>query len=297
MKFNYLVNKPMVEKFVHRLILLALFFLGGAFVCWAAEDNGEAVATPNFVDQHQRIAKPDLSDRQRIRFLTSTDYPPFNFLDAEGRLTGFNVDLARAICEELGILPRCQIEALPFADIVPALKRRDGEAVIAGLAMNATTRAEFAFSQPYFRYPARFVTRRDRPIESPIADHLADKVVGVTNGSAHAAMLGAFFPAAKLQTYPDRFQGLNAMRDGKIDAYFGDGVSLSFWLESEAAADCCVFSGGPFLSDRFLGEGLSVAVRPEDSALADAVDYAIAQLVAKGRMTELMLRYFPISAF
>lgn len=287
----------MGEKFLRWLILLAVVVLAGTSASWGANDGSADVATPNFVDQHQRIAKPELSGRQRIRFLTSTDYPPFNFLDAEGRLTGFNVDLARAICEELGILPRCQIEALPFADIVPALKRGDGEAVIAGLAMNPTTRAEFAFSQPYFRYPARFVTRKDHPIESPIADHLADKVVGVTDGSAHAAMLEAFFPAAKRQTYPDRFQGLNAMRDGKIDAYFGDGVSLSFWLESEAAGGCCVFSGGPFLSDRFLGEGLSVAVRPQDAVLADAVDYAVAQLVAKGRMTELMLRYFPISAF
>ncbi|MCE7029370.1 transporter substrate-binding domain-containing protein [Jiella avicenniae] len=279
------------------LILVVVCLLGPGSSSWSAEVGGESVATPNFVDQHQRIAKPDLAGRQRIRFLTSTDYPPFNFLDGEGRLTGFNVDLARAICEELDILARCQIEALPFADIVPALKKGDGEAIVAGLAMNPTTRAEFAFSQPYFRYPARFVVRKDRPIESPIADRLADKVVGVTVGSAHAAMLGAFFPTAKVQTYPDRFQALNAMRDGKIDAYFGDGVSLSFWLESEAAGDCCAFAGGPFLSDRFLGEGLSIAVRPNDAALADAVDYAIAQLVAKGRMTELMLRYFPISAF
>ncbi|MBP0614615.1 transporter substrate-binding domain-containing protein [Jiella sp. KSK16Y-1] len=263
----------------------------------AADDGRETVATPNFVDQHQRIAKPDLTSRQRIRFMTSTDYPPFNFLDARGMLTGFNVDLAKAICEELGVLPKCQIEALPFADLVPALKRGDGEAIIAGLAMNATTRREFAFTQPYFRYPARFVARKDRPIEQPIGDHLSAKVVGVAEGSAHGAMLRAFFPAATVQTFPDRLQALAALRQGKIDAYFGDGVSLSFWLESDAAAQCCVFAGGPFLSDRFLGEGLSVAVQPSDPGLATAIDYAIAQLVAKGQMTELMLRYFPISAF
>ncbi|WP_342591965.1 transporter substrate-binding domain-containing protein [Jiella sonneratiae] len=271
--------------------------LGSAAVACAAGSGEEEVATPNFVDQHQRIAKPDLSDRQRIRFLTSTDYPPFNFLDDRGRLTGFNVDLARAICEELGVIAKCQIEAVPFAELVPALKRGDGEAVIAGLAMSATTRREFAFSQPYFRYPARFVTRKAHQIEAPIAEHLADKVVGVADGSAHAAMLQAFFPGAKVQTYPDREQALAAVRDGKIDAYFGDGVSLSFWLESDAANHCCSFAGGPFLSDRFLGEGLSVAVPPNDTALADAVDYAVAQLVGKGRMSELMLRYFPISAF
>ncbi|TFF27134.1 transporter substrate-binding domain-containing protein [Jiella endophytica] len=281
--------------FLRWLILLA--FAGLCAAAPAMAEEAGTVATPNFVDQHQRIAKPDLSGRQRIRFLTSTDYPPFNFLDARGRLTGFNVDLAKAICEELGVLARCQIEALPFGDLVPALNRGDGEAVVAGLAMTATTRREFAFSQPYFRYPARFVSRKDRTIAEPVADHLTDKVVGVTDGSAHAAMLRAFFPDVTVQTFPDRLEGLAAMRQGKVDAYFGDGVSLSFWLESDAAAKCCAFAGGPFLSDRFLGEGLSVAVAPGDTELADAVDYAVAQLVAKGRMTELMLRYFPISAF
>ena len=88
-----------------------------------------------------------------------------------------------------------------------------------------------------------------------------------------------------------------ALKDGKIDAFFGDGVSLSFWLESEAAADCCAFSGGPFLSDRFLGEGLGVAVAPNDTALADSIDYAIGQMVEKKRFSDLMLRYFPVSAF
>ncbi|MCQ0989959.1 transporter substrate-binding domain-containing protein [Jiella marina] len=243
------------------------------------------------------MAKPDLSDRPRIRFLTSTDYPPFNFLDSRGRLTGFNVDLVRGICEELDILSRCQIEALPFKDLVPALKNGDGEAVIAGLAMNAATRQEFGFTQPYFRYPARFVARKDRKIATPVADNLAGKVVGVTEGSAHAAMFSAFFPDAKVQTYSDRLEALAAMRQGKVDAYFGDGVSLSFWLESDAAERCCTFVGGPFLSDRFLGEGLSIAVAPGDGELARAIDYAIAQLVSKGRMSEMMLRYFPISAF
>ncbi|MAU96670.1 MAG: amino acid ABC transporter [Fulvimarina sp.] len=287
----------MGEEFLRWLRFVLCACVGAAFASLGGDAAAESVATPNFVDQHQRIAKPDLSSRQRIRFLTSTDYPPFNFLDERGRLTGFNIDLSKAVCEELGVLARCQIEALPFADLVPALRRGDGEAIIAGLAMNATTRREFAFSQPYFRYPARFLVRRDRAMATPIADHMDGKVVGVTAGSSHAAMLRSFFPNAEVQTFPDRLEALSAVRQGKVDAYFGDGVSLSFWLESDAADKCCVFADGPFLSDRFLGEGLSVAVAPSDTALADAVDYAIAQLVAKGRMTELMLRYFPISAF
>ncbi|MEX6506857.1 transporter substrate-binding domain-containing protein [Jiella sp. M17.18] len=289
-----------MREFIAQKLILAgvtvLFCVAPAVLVRAA-DPQNVVPTPNFFDQRQRMSKPDLSGRQRIRFLTTTDYPPFNFLDSRGQLAGFNVELARAICEELDILPRCQIEAMAFKDLVPALERGDGEAIIAGLAMTPQTRSQFAFSEPYFRYPARFVTRRDRMVKPPVAAGLKGKVVGVEKGSAHAAMLRAFFPDVKEQVFDMRNDGLAAMKGGKIDAFFGDGVSLSFWLESEAAAGCCSFSGGPFLSDRFLGEGLAIAVAPNDKALADAIDYAIGQLVEKKRFSDLLLRYFPVSAF
>jgi len=255
------------------------------------------VATPNFFDQRQRMTKPDLGRRSRIRFLTTTNYPPFNFLDRRGRLAGFNVDLVRAICEELDILPRCQIEAMAFRDLVPALTGGNGEAIIAGVSMTPDSRRELAFTEPYFRYPARFVTRRDAPVGEPLADTLAGKPVAVAEGSAHAAMLRAFFPASERRQFPTRDDALAALRKGDVAAYFGDGVGLSFWLESNAAEDCCSFSGGPFLSDRFLGEGLSIAVAQKDEELARAFDYAIGQLVESKRFSELLLRYFPVSAF
>ena len=270
-------------------------FLGDA-VTGAATVKAQ-VATPNFFDQRQRMTKPDLGARTRIRFLTTTNYPPFNFLDRRGRLAGFNVDLVRAICEELDILPRCQIEAMAFRDLVPALQRGDGEAIVAGLSMTPDTRRDLAFTEPYFRYPARFVTTKEAPVKEPVADTLAGKPVGVAEGSAHAAMLRSFFPQIDRRLYPTRDDGLAALRKGEVAAYFGDGVGLSFWLESNAAEDCCGFSGGPFLSDRFLGEGLSIAVAPKDEELARAFDYAIGQLVESKRFSELLLRYFPVSAF
>ncbi|MEF2551661.1 transporter substrate-binding domain-containing protein [Aurantimonas sp. A2-1-M11] len=280
-----------------------LIVVGLACLVFAAEAGSgfspttAQVATPNFFDQRQRMTKPDLDGRSRVRFLTTTNYPPFNFLDQRGRLAGFNVDLVRAICEELDILPRCQIEAMAFRDLVPALKRRDGDAIVAGLSMTPDTRRDLAFTEPYFRYPARFVTRRDTPVTEPVADALAGKPVAVAEGSAHAAMLRAFFPQIDRRQFATRDEGLAALKKGEVAAYYGDGVGLSFWLESNAAEDCCSFSGGPFLSDRFLGEGLSIAVAPRDEELARAIDYAIGQLVENRRFSELLLRYFPVSAF
>ena len=113
-------------------------------------------AIPVFGDARERLAKPDLASLQRLRFLTTTDFPPFNFLDRSGRLTGFNVDLARAICTELEILDKCQIQALPWAELATALAGKQGDAIIAGISVTAETRAKYTFPAPTLQFPARF---------------------------------------------------------------------------------------------------------------------------------------------
>ena len=146
-----------------------------ALISLSPHARAQDVATVNFWDQHQRLAKPPVPKLERLRFLTSVDYPPFNFLDPRGRLGGFNVDLVKAACEELGLLDRCQIEARPFADLVPALLRGEAEAVIAGVAITAENRKNLAFTESYFRYPARFVTRKDASLAEPVTASVAAK--------------------------------------------------------------------------------------------------------------------------
>lgn len=292
------MKKPQRESFKLQMLSKIALLLGLASLSViSVPATGQEVATPNFWDQRQRLARPTVPEKERIRFLTSVDFPPFNFLDARGRLTGFNVDLVRAVCEELGLLDRCQIEARPFAELLPALEKGDGEAIVAGLAVNAGTREKLSFTESYFRFPARFVTRRDRALQEPMSRTIAEKRVGIVEPSAHGAMLKAFFPAARPQSFATLDLALAALRENQVDAVFGDGVGLSFWLESEAAAECCSFSGGPYLSEAHLGEGLAIAFPQKDAELARAFDYAIGQVVAKKTFSELMLRYFPISAF
>ncbi|WP_246191469.1 transporter substrate-binding domain-containing protein [Aureimonas leprariae] len=266
-------------------------------LCLPSVARSDEVPTPNFWDQRQRLGRPEVNERPRIRFLTSVDYPPFNFLDGSGRLTGFNVDLVRMLCAELDALDRCQIEAKPFDQLVPALLRGEADAIAAGVAVTPESRRDLAFTQSYFRYPARFVVRRDAPLAEPVGDRVAGLRVGVVRGSAHAAMLSAFFPKAVKVEFDGRDVALEALKRKEVAAVFGEGVSLSFWLDSDAAKECCAFAGGPYLSERFLGEGLAVAVARKDRDLAQALDYALGQVVAKKGFSELMLRYFPTSAF
>ncbi|MGH6762992.1 MAG: transporter substrate-binding domain-containing protein [Phyllobacterium sp.] len=269
-----------------------------AAIVWAGTLAAAAApAIPKYWDNRERIPQPDLQSVERIRFLTTIDFPPFNFVDNDGRLAGFNVDVARAICAELGISERCQIEAVPWDELQGILTGGGAEAIIAGMAPSASARETLGFSRPYFRMPARFAVPRAKHAQENITDNITGKRIGVVSDTAHAAVLGNYFPGAEAIAFPDQAAMLAALKEGKLDAAFGDGVSLSFWLGSNVSDKCCAFSGGPYMAPQFLGDGMTVAVRKEDRILVNAFNNALQAMEEKGVMAELYLKYFPNSFY
>jgi polar amino acid transport system substrate-binding protein len=261
-----------------------------------ADEVSKIGDTPVMFDINERLPKPDLSVLLRLRFLTTVDFPPFSFLDQTGHLTGFNIDLIREVCKELGVEAKCEVQAVPFSDIEIGLLSKHADAAVAGMAVTKTIRADFAFSRPYLMLPARFVVRHSGVGVAKSVDDLDGTSVGVVTGTAHEAMLKAFFPAIKPEGFADQAALMQALEDGKVQAVFADGLQLSFWLATQSASaskpPCCEFLGGPFLSQHYLGEGMTMMVRKEDGFLAAAFDYALAALARKGRMDELSRRYF-----
>lgn len=263
--------------------------------------TGAAVAAepqvPGFWDSKERLAKPDLSTVERVRFLTTTDFPPFNFIDGAGRLSGFHVDLARAICAELGIADKCQIQALPWGELDAALASNNGEAIIAGMAVTAENRSRYLFSRPYLQFPARFIMPRTSAVSEPIFDKLQGKRVGVIAGSGHERLLRDYFSGVQVVTYTRQEWLYEDLKASKIAGAFGDGMRFAFWLAGSDAGGCCRFAGGPYLAPEYLGTGLSIATRADDRLLTSAFDYALHAISTKGVFAELYLRYFPVSFY
>lgn len=251
------------------------------------------VFIPNFWDNSERLQKPGLDQLPRLRFLTTTDFPPFNFIDRKKRLSGFHVDLAREICTQLGVLNRCEIQALPWDELEKALADGEGEAIIAGHQVSSETRKTLLFSRPYMRIPGRFVVREENALEGPAFEALFRKKTGVVTGSAHEAYFKSAFASRTAEGFATRAAALAALQAGDIDAVFSDALSLSFWLTSAASNDCCRFLDGAFESREHFGAGLSVAVAKDRQDLANAMDYALSEISREGRFAELYLRYFP----
>ncbi|MCC2608418.1 transporter substrate-binding domain-containing protein [Neorhizobium petrolearium] len=287
-----LIASPRIKGFFNllQLCLVTGGLLAGAVPGQAA---GSDNAFPLTFDARERLSRPDLSAIIRVRILTTVDFPPFNFADQTGRLSGFNVDLAREICAELEIEAKCQIQALPFDELEKALESGAGEAAMAGIAVTQERRQGFAFSRPYLGVPARFARNLTAKIDGDTAAALAGRPVGVVRGTAHELMLKAFFPNVSATPFDSYDAMLEALKTGKVDAVFSDGLRLPFWVAGEDAAKCCALFDGPYLSEKFLGEGLSVMLRKGDPILVAAFDQALSALSRNGRLQDIYLRYFP----
>ncbi len=254
-----------------------------------------AVFVPHFWDPQRRLERPDLTALRTVRFVTDDEYPPFAFPGPDGALAGFNVDLARALCEELKI--PCTIQARRFDTIIDAVEQGQADAAIASLAATSTTRARVDFTAPYYKTPGRFIAPKDMTLDDVRPETLVGQRVGVVEGTAHAAFLETRFSRVERQVFADLPALLKALRAGDTPLAFADGVTLAIWLNSEEGAACCAFRGGPFLDPLFFGDGVGVAVRKENTALRRALDFAFSRIAEQGVYTELYLKYFPVGFF
>ncbi len=260
---------------------------GGVGRCAAgvAQDGAAAprdAAVPGFWDPRRRPERPDLSRIQSIRVLTELDYPPFDYAGADGNPAGFNVDLARLLCDE--IKTTCTIQARRFDLLLDALATNQGDAVIASIAATAETRQRADFTDPYYRTPARFVARVDSPIERRRPELVEGKKIAVVAGTAHEAFLKQMFTEAEVKPYANAEAARDALRNKEVDLLFGDGIALAFWLNGTDSAGCCAFRGGPYLESRFFGEGVGIAVKRGNDLLAPGAQLGAVPAMGEGQL-------------
>jgi polar amino acid transport system substrate-binding protein len=284
-----------------RLIAAVLCGLLGAVASapfTPAEVRGQVASpgapVPSFWDPRRRPDRPDLR-LTLIRFVSEVDYPPFNYAGADGNPAGFNVELARLICEELKV--DCTVQMRRFDTLLDTLTENRADAAIASIAVSPETRRRADFSDPYYRPVARFAARRGAARDPVTPERLEGKTIAVVAGTSHEAYLRTLFTEAQVRPYPTADQARAALRRGDVDLLFGDGFALAFWLNGTEAGDCCVFVGGPFVESRYFGEGVGIAVKRGNDVLRQAINWALFRLWEKGKFADLWLRYFPINPF
>jgi polar amino acid transport system substrate-binding protein len=268
-----------------RVFLIALVVLGAA-------GAAEAQLLPRHLDPNARQAAQGLPTLPALRFLTTADYPPFNYRDPNGALVGYNVDLAEAICTELKTI--CTLQAWPWDQVADALADNQGDALIGGLALDAKTAERFDFSPVYLRFPGRFVVPQSEA-KGFRPEALAGKTIAVRAGSRHADFVARYLPGSEMFAADTEFAALDRVRSGEADAYFGDALRASFWLGQNPL--CCAFAGGAYFRPDYFGRGLAIAIGPGRDAVSMAIDVALARIAKSGKLDELYLRWFPVGFY
>ena len=243
----------------------------------------------------KRLQPPSSEKLLAIRFLTNTTYPPFNYIDETGSLAGFNIDLARAICDVLKV--DCIMRTRAWDKLSGELAGGQGDAIIASMAITEANRAKFDFSDRYYLTPARFIARTETSIGEITPQALKGWKVAVVKDSAHQAYIRIFFPEAEGVVFDTRDKARAALMDKEVDLLFDDGISLAFFLTGQLSKGCCAFRGGPFLDSVYFGEGAGIAVAKGNATLRDSINYALRKLYADGVYEELFLKHFPVSFY
>lgn len=234
-----------------------------------------------------RIAHAD----EQLRIIRGGVYPPFVYYDATGAMTGFDVDIARALCSALAM--RCAVTDVSFEQMIPALLAGRGDAIIASLSITEERKKLVAFTNRYYRTPMQFVARKgfDRPITP---EGLKGLRIGVTTGGTDETYARRNFDGAAvvLAVPGDQTQLNRAILDGKADLLLGDSLAMWPFINSPEGRDYA-FVGAPIYIDQDIG----IAVRKEDEALRQRLNAAIARIRLDGTYDKINAKYFPFSIY
>lgn len=288
-----------LKRLSRRLGILAASALAAFAVALgpASTIKAEPAGDGGTVGAQKPAQEPETAPIRRvvIRFLTDSDFPPFNFYDEDGVLVGFNVDLARAICLELNT--SCDIKARQWDELFKGLKTGEADAVIAAHKVTAAALSEVAFTDRYFHTPGRFAGRKEETETDITPAGLEGKKIGVARGTAHEAYIRAFFRDSPAIVFENADLAREALAAGKVDYTFDDGISLAFWLNGTLSRQCCEMKGGPFLEPRYFGDGLAIAVPRNDPEIKALINSGLRKVRASGRFEELVQRYFPVRIY
>ena len=225
---------------------------------------------------------------------TEGAYPPFNNLQADGTLTGFDIDIAKALCEEMKV--ECTFVTQDWDGIIPALEAKQFDAIIASMSITAERKEKVDFTNKYYNTPPAIAVPKDSDITEATEAALDGKILGAQGSTTHANYAEAHMKKSELKLYPTAEEYKLDLVNGRVDAVIDDVVVLSEWLKTPDGA-CCKILGTLPIDPVINGEGAGIAVRKGDDALREKFNAAIKAIRDNGKYKEINAKYFDFDVY
>ncbi|SFR45522.1 amino acid ABC transporter substrate-binding protein, PAAT family [Marinobacter gudaonensis] len=219
-----------------------------------------------------------------LRIAFDVPYEPFEYKDENGELTGFEVELAEAMCEEMNA--NCEFVIQAWDGMIPGLLARKFDLIMSSMSITPERAERVLFSEPYYNTPGGWFAREGFSTDVTDMDAMKGKTVGVQRGTTMDTYvtenMGGIVTIKRYTTADDMVLDLEGQR---LDVVFVDyPVGEQTILTKEGFKEV----GEPVK----LGEGVGVAMRKRDTELAEEVNAALATLKEDGTYDAIMKKYF-----
>ncbi|MBW3098008.1 ABC transporter substrate-binding protein [Pseudohoeflea coraliihabitans] len=231
---------------------------------------------------------------KQITIGTEGAYPPFNTLESDGTLTGFDIDIAKALCEEMNA--ECTFVTQDWDGMIPALIAGKYDAIIASMSITEERKEKVDFTEKYYNTPPAIAVAKDSDISEASDAALDGKLLGAQSSTTHSNYAEAKLPSAELKLYPTADEYKLDLESGRVDAVIDDVVVLSEWVNSDEGS-CCKILGTLTPDLEINGEGAGIALRKGEDELRESFNAAIAALRQNGKYKEINDKYFDFDVY
>lgn len=212
-----------------------------------------------------------------VRMGTEGAYPPFNFINDNNELEGFEIDLGNAMCERAGLT--CEWVINDWDTIIPNLVAGNFDTIIAGMSITDARREVIDFTQEYkMPDPSLYAA-----LVGTDASVIESGVIAAQSNTIQAGHVAE--TDADLLEFSTPDETISAVRSGEADAVLADG---DFLRTIVAEADDLEFIGAPV----YVGGGVGMGLRQTDTELKATFDSVISEMKQDGSLNALLIRWF-----
>jgi lysine-arginine-ornithine-binding protein len=231
-----------------------------------------------------------LDTRPLVRFASEGAYPPFNYLDTDGTLKGFDIDIAKTLCDRANL--RCTFAAQDWDGLIPALLSRKYDAIAASVSITAERQKVVSFTKRYYRTPIRFIA----PSKTTLViskEGLKGKVIGVQRATTSADFMQKnFADVVTIKFYDTQDTAYLDMTAGRIHAVVADAIQAWNWLKTPTGS-----SFGFVGETYFVDDGIGIALRKDDAMLIKKLNTALEGILKDGTYEKISKNYFNFSIY
>lgn len=225
---------------------------------------------------------------ETVRFATEGNLAPFEYVDANGELQGFDVDIAHALCEQMQVT--CEVVAQDWDGLIPGLKVHKFDAIIASMSITPERQRVVDFTQRYYSNVLAFVAPKADTLDR---DNLKGKVIGAQRATISAQILEDDYASqgVEVKLYDTQDNAYIDLANGRLDALLTDKYPAYDWLKAAQGQDF-EFKG----DDIDINDRIGIAVRQGDP-LKERLNQALQGIIDNGTYAKINAKYFPFSIY